>query len=166
MKLLSRIRRVYFFGYGADSEPDMIQAITGHKPRVVGVALLADYELRVQHLSEITTKGANPQAILRKGWGGSFKSYVIVPSPGHVVKGTLFKVSLHDRHLIDNWEFVGQGWYDKAFVAVQLNDSGKVYSAETQVLAPGQDAAQPASGLDYESWLQPKSQFVSIARNI
>jgi hypothetical protein len=163
MKLLPNLRSVYFFGYGADREPEMIRAITGRKPRVIGQALLYDYELRVQGLDEVTARGLNPQKILRNAWGDSFRSYVIVPSPGAVVSGTLFKISLHNRHLVDEWELIELGWYDKAFISVKTVNSGREYQAETQVLGSGQHASRQADGLLYKSWLQPKQRFISIA---
>lgn len=69
----------YFFGYGADREPVMIKAIIGHKPQFVAKAVLNDFELHIQDISEIKATGANPQKLLRNCWGDDFKSYVIVP---------------------------------------------------------------------------------------
>jgi hypothetical protein len=165
MKLFSRIRRVYLFGYGADREPELIRAVTGRKPWVVGTALLEGYELRVQRLDEVTGRGGSAQKILRRVWGDGFISYAIVPRDGGVVRGTLYKLSLHDRHLIDAWEMVDLGWYNKAFVEVSLG-SGKVYGAETQVLGPNQEASQAVDGLDYSSWLLPKDHMLRAAARI
>jgi len=45
----------------------------------------------------------------------------IVPSSGAVIGGTLFKIALHDRHRIDDWELVELGWYDKVFISVKTS---------------------------------------------
>lgn len=166
MRLFVGHRKVYFFGYGADREPDMIEAIIGHRPRVVGPAVLEDYELRVQSVHEITQAGNNPKQSLNKAWGSSFKSYVIVPQPGAIVTGTLFRLSLHYRHLIDKWELVDRGWYKRALVEVQLKGMGKLYHAETQVLGGRQYATHIADGLHYESWLQTKQHFIQMATSV
>jgi hypothetical protein len=161
--LLHRIRRVYFFGYGAEREADAIHAITGRKPRVVGPAILKDYELRVQSLEEAHDR---LRPIFKNAWGESFRSYVVVPEAGGTVKGTLYKVSLHDRHLIDEWELTELGWCEKIFIRVTLESSLKVYDAETQRLGAGQKATIVANGTDYSPWLQSKKKFVQIATQV
>ena len=159
-----RHRNVYFFGYGADGEPDMIRAITGRTPKVIGPALLRGYELRVQDLSEVTAKGTNPQKTLRDSWGDNFVSYVIVPREGSVVSGTLFRMRLSDRHAVDRWELVHMGWYDRAFVDVECMNGKKIH-AETQVLAKGQRAAKGVDGLEYSSWVMPKRALLAMAES-
>jgi hypothetical protein len=163
MGLLRKLRKVYFFGYGATREPEMIQAITGQRPMVIGPAVLDDYELRVQSVKEIPKARAHLRQLLRHAWGDSFKSYVIVPRPGSKVAGTLFKLSLHDRHLIDGWELVPLEWSQKVFVQVRLGDTGKTYRVETQQLGSGQHAAVRVRGVRYRSWLWPKRLLIRTA---
>ena len=160
------MRRVYYFGYGADREVDMLRAITGHTPKLLGEAVLPGYSLHVQSLKDITTRHANPQRILEENWGKKFKSYVVVPQKNAKVIGNLYQMSLHDRHLIDDWELVDEGWYCKEFVRVQLRSSGKLYRVETQVLAAPQKPGQVVNGAVYKSWLQPKKLFVSLAKSL
>lgn len=83
----SKIRIVHFFGYGADREPDLIEAVIGYKPLVLGPAILNDYQLRIQSIREITDKGHNPRKILQGAWGNDFKSYIIMPKEGAVTSG-------------------------------------------------------------------------------
>ena len=166
--VFQHLRYVYFFGYGADREVDMIRAITGRKPKVVGAAILKGYELYVQPLECITNSKKNdlrPRELLRRTWGNEFTSYVIVPNSNESVCGTLFRISLHDRHLIDNWELVSLGWYDKLFTEVE-RDNGKKYRCETQVLAPGQQPGRRVDGIDYRPWLVPKERLMEIASNV
>lgn len=160
------LRRGYFFGYGADSEPELIEAIIGRKPKVVGQAVLNGYALMVQDIGEITTKGPSPQSILRKAWGSNFRSYVIVADQSSSVRGTLYRVSMRGRHMVDNWELVKEGWYEKRFVDVSLVGSGATYRAETQILAAGQGAKLKSDGMDYDSWLMPKKRLLEVAEQV
>ncbi len=87
MKVLRKIRKVYYFGYGTEEEIQMITAVTGKRPKAIGSATLNNYELRIQDISEVTTSGENPQRILLNAYGKTFKSYVIVPTPDKAVGG-------------------------------------------------------------------------------
>jgi len=157
---LPSIRRVYYFGYRAEREAEAVWAITGHKPRVLGRALLPDYQLRIQSLHEVRGR---PRHILHNAWGGSFKSYTIVARPGSHVVGTLYRLSLRDRHRIDDRELIDLGWYSKVFIEVSLLSSGKIYEAETQSLGHGQAAGRVIDGVSYVPWLQPKARFIDAA---
>ena len=76
----------------------------------------------------------------------------------------LYRLSLHERHLIDKWELVELGWYRKAFVSVKL-ETGKGYLAETQILGVGQTAKTVASSYGYKPWLVSKRLLMSRAKN-
>jgi hypothetical protein len=163
MAIFHHRRSGYFFGYGADQEEDMILAISGERPKIIGKAILPGYELRIQNLNEITTKHGNPQELLRSVWGDDFKSYVIIPKPGAQVEGVLFKVSLKSRNQIDSWELIQMRWYKRIFVKVRLPGSNRLIKAETQVLVPGQSAATNVKNI-HRSWLMPKKMFLDFAR--
>jgi hypothetical protein len=159
------LRRGYFFGYvTGDGADEMIPAVTGETPKVIGEAILDGYELHIQKLSEVTTTGVNPQKILRKVWGDSFRSYVLVKQPGSQVKGVLLRLSIRARHKMDAWELVQMGWYQKEFVEVALVHNGKRYRAETQVLSPSQHATQVAP-VRHRFWLMSKQKFLRLARH-
>jgi hypothetical protein len=161
-EFLRKHRRLYFFGYGANRDPEMIAAIIGHRPKVIGKATLENYQLRIQSFQEIPGTTSKPLVLL-KSWGQSFKSYEITPQPGSKVSGTLFRITLHDRHLIDKWEFADTDWHDKVLVKVRLQNSGKTYPARTLQLGAGQRAKTLADGMAYDPWLQPKSHFIRMA---
>jgi hypothetical protein len=163
MQLFSKIRKVYYFGYGANREPEMVYAITGRRPKVIGTAVLDGYRLGVQTLRQIPSAGANPRRIVHRAWGSAFRSYTIEADPESDVAGTLFKISLHDRHLLDTWELVAEGWYDKQDITVTLKKSGKAYHAETQVMGREQRPSYVVNGLNYHPWLQPKHRFLRLA---
>jgi gamma-glutamylcyclotransferase (GGCT)/AIG2-like uncharacterized protein YtfP len=164
MKILRKIRKVYYFGYGTGEEIEMIAAVTGRRPKAVGTAILDDYKLSIQGINEVPTSGENPQQILINAYGKTFKSYVVVPEKNNVVVGMLYRLSLHERHLIDKWELVELGWYKKTFVSVKLK-SGKRYLAETQILGDGQTAHIVAPKYGYKPWLVSKRLLMSRAKH-
>lgn len=161
--ILDRVRHVYFFGYGADKEVDMIKAITGRKPHVVGDAILGDYELCIQALKDIPQKSMHIREMIGRGWGPDFLTYTIRPKTGSKVHGTLFRLSLHDRHAVDRWELTYAHWYEKTFINVVLESTGKVYQTETQIMGKGQTVSKVVSGFNYPAWLNPKAHFMRIA---
>jgi hypothetical protein len=163
-RLHHRLRKGYFFGYvtGGGSE-DMIFAVTGERPKVIGNAILDGYELHIQRLPEVASIGDNPREILQKAWGDEFKSYVLVEKDGSQVAGVLFRLSIRARHRLDTWELVELGWYKKVFVRVELIDNGRQYIAETQVLRSNQHARQVAPSA-HKFWLMPKSKFLKLAQ--
>ncbi len=163
MSVFHNRRRGYFFGYGADQEEDMIFAISGERPKIIGRAILPGYELRIQNLNEITTTHGNPQELLRGVWGDDFKSYVIIPKHGAQVEGMLFQINLRSRNQIDSWELTKMGWYKRILVKVRLPGSNRLIKAETQVLASGQSAVTKVN-TEYKSWLMPKKMFLKFAR--
>lgn len=163
MKLLSRIRRVCYFGYGPNRDPEMIRAIIGRRPRVIGPAVLLDHRLGIQKLTDVPITGLNPRRTLLHAWGSNFRSYVAQPHAGSEIKGTLFKISLHDRHRIDTWELIPDGWCSKEIVAIRLDSSHKLYSAETQVLGARQQPSRIVNGHNYVTYLNPKPNYLRIA---
>ncbi|MBL8121295.1 gamma-glutamylcyclotransferase [Candidatus Saccharibacteria bacterium] len=160
MKLLLRRKRYgYLFGYGSDTEGDILKALTHRHPKCLGDAVLSGYELRVQFLDEVTDTRVHD--ILLKNWSETFRSYVIIPAEHSSVHGKLFKVRIDDRHLLDTWELVALGWYQKIFVEVSLLKNNRRFTAETQALAPGQTARGTVPDTEAaHPWLQPKSQFI------
>lgn len=55
VRFLRKHKNEYFFGFGADSEVEMIAAVIGRKPKNIGPATLYDYQLCIQGLDDIPT---------------------------------------------------------------------------------------------------------------
>lgn len=164
MNIFKRKRYGYLFGYGSDTNGDILKVLSHRRPEYLGDAILHGYEQRIQYLDEVT----NPKVhdILQRNWGNDFRSYVIVKNDGVSVRGRLFKIRIDDRHVLDQWELVDLGWCQKIFVDVTLFN-GKTYTAETQALAPGQTARGIVADKGAtHPWLQPKKDFVRIASNM
>lgn len=121
MQLVRKIKKFidtrtheYFFGFGADSEADMIAAVIGHKPKFVSRAYLYDYRLCIQSLQDIPTHGANPRQILQRAWGNTFRSYTIRHHKDECIHGSVFRLTRYERRMLDTWELVAEGWQDSA----------------------------------------------------
>src|SRR5258705_13879559 len=106
---------IYFFGYGADKDASMIEAIVGRKPKGEK-ATISGFELCVQSLSDVPFPA---QKIIKRSWteDDHFKSYVIRPAKrmDSVVTGTMWELTPLERKLVDNWEITGL-WYDVFFL--------------------------------------------------
>ena len=101
MNMSNNIR--YYFGYGADREPEMIKAIIGHNAIDMGEATISGYGLYIQKLADIPLPA---RTILQKSWGNSFISYVIKPLKGSKVYGRLFSINSVEIKQVDIWELV------------------------------------------------------------
>lgn len=85
-------KTLIYFGYGQNSSPEMMAAITGrNKDDLVSWETVIDgYELCIQEIQQVPPLS---QGILRKSWGDmadSFRSYVIRPKEGGKVKGRAY----------------------------------------------------------------------------
>lgn len=164
IRFFRKYKTEYFFGFGADSQAEMIEAVIGRKPEFIGSATLEDYQLCIQDLDDITDKGENPKEILRRAWGDRFKSYTIRKHDGEGIEGSLFKITSYERKMLDAWELVPEGWQKS--IVVKIKDSkGKTYRARTQALPDGHNHGHSSIGLRYNPWLMPKKDFVRIASN-
>src|SRR3990170_7671433 len=100
---------VLYFGYGANSRREMMEAITGN-PHLVGhPAALKGFRLCVQRLDQVPEAA---RKILRDHWPESFESYIIKPgSESDEVAGTVWDLTPLERELVRDWELVDVGWY-------------------------------------------------------
>ena len=97
-----------YFSYGSNMSPrQMARRCPGARP--VGVAVLHDWRF------QITTRG----------------SANILPSRGDRVYGVLWRVELRHLHLLDQWEGVAHGHYQRKRVRVLVNGGAVERSAFT-----------------------------------
>ena len=131
---------VYYFGYGANRNLDMIKAITGAEPVWGKEGFLKDYQLFLQPLKYVVDPkdfgqedsfGARTR--LQGKWGKEFKSYVVKKCTGSVVAGTIWKLTTRDLRWINNWELVDFGWYKVGLDTAETKD-GEKYIVYVQFL--------------------------------
>lgn len=77
-------KKIFYFGYGANRDPKMMEAITGKKNLVGRPAVLKGYSLCVQRLDQVPDTIApsapapvSPRTILKDNWSPTFTSYII-----------------------------------------------------------------------------------------
>lgn len=162
IRFVRKHRMEYFFGFGADSQAEMIEAVIGRRPEFIGSATLEDFQLCIQNLDDITDAGENPREILRRAWGDNFRSYTIRHHQNKKVEGSIFMVTSYERKMLDAWELVPEGWQDSIVVMVKDGD-GKTYRARTQALPAGHNHGTVAPESKYNPWLMPKEDFIKMA---
>jgi len=148
--------KVKYFGYGANSSPEMMMGIIGRKPNGFQ-ATLEGYELYIQSWEEIPERVRED---LEKYWGSDFKTYCIRPAAGKTVSGTAWLITPEERQLVSNWEF----WYEP--IAVEVRDTqGKTTSAETEIVND-KTIGETIHGTEYPVFLNKKKQMVDVAEKV
>lgn len=147
---------IYFFGYGADRDPEMMEAIIGRRPRGQG-ASIAGFELGIQSFGDIPSKA---RKIIQQSWDHRFQSYVIRPAKDMhaVVTGTMWELTPSERKLIDNWELTGL-WYDVFLIA---KGAPHPMQMELQIIQD-QPIRHLVDGKHYKTFLNSKEKMFEVA---
>ncbi|MEK6845878.1 MAG: gamma-glutamylcyclotransferase family protein [Nanoarchaeota archaeon] len=124
-------KKVLYFGYGANKNPEMIAAIIGRKPCGFP-AKLFNYGLFIQSWKDIPVKA---RKILREtsSFEEGFKSYCISPSKGKSTQGMVWTITRLERQLIGAWELHGV-WYKPIVVDVTTLNGKIIKNVETEVI--------------------------------
>jgi hypothetical protein len=154
-----------YFGYGANKDPEMIEAIIGRRPSGFAAGL-ADYQLCIQRWEEIPK---NVQDELRGNWSevDDFATYFIRPAAGFEVTGWAWSITDTERRRIDTWEMNDGFWYKTLTV-------GKVYDlvtrrecvASTEVIMDSAAGVPVKDPHDYPPFLADKTKMLRIATRL
>lgn len=151
---------VYYFGYGANRNADMMRAIVGRKPK--GYAAVFDgYELCIQSWGDIPKRVQNQLAPV---WGPGFKSYVARPCREKSIKGTVWLLTKEERVLVDEWELTNY-WYTPVVVSYGISNN-EIAQVEIQIVIDGQSISQIADGKKYKTFLNSKQQMLTVAQKV
>ena len=163
---------VYYFGYGANRDLEMIKAIIGSEPVWGKEAILQGYRLYLQSLKDIIDPkdfgqddsfGARTR--LERKWGSDFKSYIIKKDQNFSVAGTIWKFSVNDLRWVNNWELVDLGWY-KIVLDFVKTISGEKYLCYIQYLTENDKSGEDVDGLHYETYVSDKQKILNIASGL
>ena len=163
---------VYYFGYGANRDLEMIKAIIGSEPVWGKEAILQGYRLYLQSLKDIIdlkdfgqddSFGARTR--LERKWGSDFKSYIIKKDQNFSVAGTIWKFSVNDLRWVNNWELVDLGWY-KIVLDFVKTISGEKYLCYIQYLTENDKSGEDVDGLHYETYVSDKQKILNIASGL
>jgi hypothetical protein len=145
---------VLFFGYDIHREGSLISQIIGRHPNGIA-AIIQGYTLCSQRLDQVP----NPaQGILRSVFGDSFQSYTLRKGNG-IVLGTIWELTDEDLSKIKEFEFEGV-W--REFFEVEVLSSGmKNVRCITEKVYDNQEILEVVDGLDYDLFLNKKSEQVN-----
>lgn len=160
---------VHYFGFGANRDIRMIEAIIGRRARGVP-ALLKGYRLCVQSLPHIPDTIApnapapvSPRSIIASNWPPEFESYGVRPAPSYAVLGTIWTLSPVERELVRDWELIDFGWSeDTSGYATTVH--GAVVPMVTEQLRVNQEIDRVVDGHVYPPFLFPVDDFARIAQ--
>ena len=146
---------INYFGYGANSTPEMMEAIIGRVPKGQQ-AVLNEYGLFLLNWDEISEK---VKKILSKNWGSDFKTYCIRPKQNSKVVGTIWEITPREREIITKWEF----WYEKIIVKVKLNN--RYIPAQTEMI-DNDLMGKNVNGVNYNPYVVDKEEILDVARRV
>lgn len=165
-------KKVLYFGYGANSQIEMMEAITGNKNLKGISASLSGAALYVQRLDQSPNQvfptspvPISPQALLRESWDDSFTTYMIKPKEWCFVKGTVWELTPQERELVRKWELVDFGWY-KDMQAKALTEDGREIEVVTEGWREGQDIDREVDGNNYSPFLNKVEDFQKVAGKV
>lgn len=160
---------VLYFGYGANRDPKMMEWITGAKNLKGKPAVLKGFKLCVQRLDQIPDTVAptapapySARENVAANWPSSFTSYTIKNDTEGEVHGVVWELSEQERELVRDWELIDFGWYRDISAKVTTEDDQEV-EVQTEGLRIGQEIDREVDGKNYETWLNPPSEFERIA---
>lgn len=150
-------KNILYFGYGANRDGDMMEAIIGRKPDGYP-AIAVDYELCVQTWEEIPQKVRN---IIGGYWGPDFRTYCVRPAKGKTVYGMVWFITKKERELVGNWE-LEKLWYEPITTVVTSED-GVEESAETQMIN-NLKIRRVVNGKHYPAFLNARNKMLTAAK--
>lgn len=150
--------KVLYFGYGANSQREMMEAITGNENLVGQPGILRGFKLCIQKMSQVPDSvfpnspiAVSPKQILRESWPDSFETYIIKPGEEtDEVAGTVWELTPLERELVRDWELVDFGWYKDI--------KGKALTTD------GKEVDREINGKDYEPFLNRVEDFRRVAK--
>lgn len=152
--------KILYFGYGANSQREMMEAITGNKNLVGQPGVLRGFRLCVQRMDQVPE---SVKKILKESWPDSFETYIIKSGEEtDEVVGTVWELTPLERELVRDWELVDFGWYKDADVKVAVDGNNEV-DAQTEILGEGQEYDREVNGKDYPSFLNRLEDFQKVA---
>lgn len=166
------MKKVLYFGYGANRDPRILSVVLGRKESdFIGTpAIIKGYKLVVQKLNDIpdtiiptSPVKISPRELLEQSWDDKFNSYIIKQDAKSAVSGILWEITEEERERIKDWELVDFGWPEECQVLASDN-LGNLFMASTERMISDQDYDHEVDGINYDTWLNPfeKSEKVAI----
>lgn len=151
--------RVAYFAYGANRNPEMIEAVIGRLPKGEP-ARLRGFELCVQTWPEIPEPVRN---ILSPDWGPDFRAYRIRPAEDKSVRGMIWYITPNELNLIKNWEIDGL-WTEPARVSADFVGRNHVERGVITSIIHDPSIKISLKGERYDPFLNEKDKMLQAAR--
>ncbi len=152
---------IYYFGYGANRDADMMHAMIGRRPEGKP-AKLRNFELCVQHWHEVEEKVK--KALTTCKWDSAFRTYCARLNVGKATEGTLWLITKDEHRHVGNWEMHGH-WYKP--VKIFLESEGKIVEAVTEIINDKTlRSAAEIYGEKHPIYLNDKKQMFDAAKAV
>lgn len=163
-------KKILYFGYGANSQREMMEAITGNKNLVGQPGVLKGFKLCIQRMDQVpdsvfpdSPAPVSPKKILKESWGKDFEAYIIkLGADKDEVFGTVWELTPQERELVRDWELIDFGWY-KDFKGKAVTVDGKTVDIQTEGLREGQEIDREVDGKNYPPFLNRFEDFQRVA---
>ena len=141
------MKRILFFGYGANRDGNKIAQITGEDLRESVGAVLEGYKLAYQTLDQVPQPARD---VLKDTWGNTFRAYTLRKGEG-VTQGVIWPVSEEGLKKIEEWEFIGS-WRELIKVRVRTFDNTEL-TVYTEKIPEDTPTVGFIDGLRYDEFI-------------
>jgi hypothetical protein len=169
----------YYFGYGLESVPDVMEAIVGHSliteigVKAVGMQLAVQELDQIPELPSEELGGLSAQQIIAASWqkhtDKPFSSYTLKPTEnrGDLVSGTLYELSMDDALKLVDWDLASPSLEDARWRywdhLLELADGRKVM---TLTAGDNQPVDRTVNGEDYNPFLNNKDITMRVIQEV
>lgn len=147
-----------YFGFGANSHPDMIRAITG-RGAVSVPARLDGFVLCIESFQNIAKEA---QKVLARHWDKNFVSYGIVRQLGSSCTGRLWILTNTQREAVKQWELTGI-WSHEVPVTASIHLFGIPFSVSAESEELRHQRVQIVPKKSYRRFIVSKKKILSVA---
>jgi len=161
---------VKYFGYGSNSDKDMMVHMVGREDLKGEPGRLIGYQLCVQSLDQIrdivpsySPIKISPQQIIRQNYGDTFDLFIAVAKSDAVAYGTIWDLTPEEIDLVKEWEMVEYGMQEE-IQAMAMTSNGQLIQVETQaVVNPPADFYVIIKGNEYPRYIVDKEKMLNEA---
>lgn len=170
---MASFESIGYAGYGPNSDPDLIEAITGEIPTPIGhVAILQNVELCVQGLEDvpdvpIADNAPSVRDILGYNYGPDFEAYTLRPRQGGIVRGRLVTLSPIGFAQMMEWDMVNEGWFKPFEVQAGILPHMDHVRVHTTGLREDQSIKRVVDDpWGYQDFLVDKDRMIEVATQV
>jgi len=161
---------VKYFGYGSNSDKDMMVHMVGREDLKGEPGKLIGYQLCIQSLDQIrdvippnSPLKVSPRQIVRQGFGDVFELFIAIPKPNAVTYGTIWDLTPQEIDLVKEWELVDYGMQEEV-QAMAMTSNDLLIQVETQaVVDPPAKFHTTIGDNDYPRYIVDRKKMLEVA---